>query len=590
MAVIYLTDENDQFRPSLSTSADVIYGLDGNDAISAGNGDDTVYGGAGTDDLRGGEGDDTIYGGSGNDLIGGYEGYDVAYSEDGDDKISADEAYGGAGNDELYGQLIAMGGVGDDYYSVNGNSLVITELPDEGYDHVLFSGGAGSTYTLTDNIEQGTLGSQNISATLIGNGGDNLLRIYTDFGNTSWTGTLNGAGGSDELYGGGSRAVILGGGSGDDTFYDNLTEGSFYDGGDGLDTFRVWSQSVLTTGFDIDLSDSSIFLNTENVIGSVFQDSITGSAAGNALDGQGGADMISGLAGNDVLTGGADNDTLLGNDGDDVLEGGNGNDTLNGGSGADQLLGGRNNDTLIANGGADYAAGGTGDDRYVVSDLSATLVELSDQGTDEVRTSIDWSLGANFENLSSRGVGLALTGNLAANVITGDQGNNIIDGMDGDDVISGGSGDDYIKGSRGNDNLRGEAGADLLNGGIGRDNLAGGFGQDTMIGGTDTDVFLWATVLETGQSIFTADIIEDFSSIEQDKIDLSGIDANSISVGNQGFTFISTSLFSGTAGQLRTFHRDGNTFLAGDVNGDASPDFMIKLTGTISLTASDFVL
>ena len=69
----------------------------------------------------------------------------------------------------------------------------------------------------------------------------------------------------------------------------------------------------------------------ENVIGSGYDDELTGSKVANSLWGMGGNDELDGLRGDDMLFGGA---------GDDNLDGGRGDDTLEGGYGADVLTGG----------------------------------------------------------------------------------------------------------------------------------------------------------------------------------------------------------------------------------------------------------
>ncbi|MFM6406363.1 MAG: hypothetical protein ACKPGT_17530, partial [Microcystis sp.] len=69
-------------------------------------------------------------------------------------------------------------------------------------------------------------------------------------------------------------------------------------------------------------------------------------------------------------------------------------------------------------------------------------------------------------------------------------------------------------------------------------------------------------------------------------IDISGIDANSLNDGNQSFTFIGASDFSGQAGQLRF---DGG-LLCGDTNGDAVSDFQLAIAGVYSLPVTNIVL
>ncbi|HEY9344849.1 MAG TPA: hypothetical protein VIQ53_06010, partial [Inquilinus sp.] len=84
--------------------------------------------------------------------------------------------------------------------------------------------------------------------------------------------------------------------------------------------------------------------------------------------------------------------------------------------------------------------------------------------------------------------------------------------------------------------------------------------------------------------------ITDFSHAQGDRIDLSTIDANTGAVGDQAFSFIGSSLYTGVAGQLRYSVVGGTTIIAGDLNGDGASDFHIVLTGAIGLQSGDFVL
>lgn len=67
---------------------------------------------------------------------------------------------------------------------------------------------------------------------------------------------------------------------------------------------------------------------------------------------------------------------------------------------------------------------------------------------------------------------------------------------------------------------------------------------------------------------------------------LSAIDANTLLLGNQAFTFIGNSAFGHISGQLQL----SSGVLSGDVNGDALADFHIELIGVNALQPSDFVL
>lgn len=112
----------------------------------------------------------------------------------------------------------------------------------------------------------------------------------------------------------------------------------------------------------------------ENVIGSDFDDNITGNSISIMDDGDTGdkttANKLEGGGGKDRIKGGAGNDELHGGDGDDILgaydtEDDAGDDMLMGGAGRDMLNGGTGDDTLNGGAGDDDLTGGTGDDIFV---------------------------------------------------------------------------------------------------------------------------------------------------------------------------------------------------------------------------------
>ncbi|MCD6078165.1 MAG: hypothetical protein K0R89_2103 [Ramlibacter sp.] len=143
---------------------------------------------------------------------------------------------------------------------------------------------------------------------------------------------------------------------------------------------------------------------------------------------------------------------------------------------------------------------------------------------------------------------------------------------------------DKMRGFGGNDKLSGNAGNDMLQGDGGNDILTGGAGADTLSGNSGADVFDYNLVTESrGRAV---DLIIDFVR-GQDKIDLSGIDANVAAVGNQAFNgLIKAGVEFTRAGQLRFV--DG--VLMGNTDTDAAAEFAIVLNGVTALNVADFVL
>lgn len=323
-------------------------------------------------------------------------------------------------------------------------------------------------------------------------------------------------------------------------------------------------------------------------------DTINGSTGNDKLYGWAGADTIRGNAGNDTLDGGEGKDSLqggLGNDvyvltsGDIIVEASNGGTdtvqtsssytlganleslTLSGskhinGAGndlANTIVGNSGNNVLNGGAGNDSLRGGKGNDTYVVTSGDA-VAEAAGSGTDTVKASFSYTLGANLENLTLLGsAAIKGTGNSLANVITGNSGNNTLNGL---------------------------AGADNLRGGTGNDTLIGGSGKDTLQGGSGSDIFDFNNTAESGPSSTTRDVISDFVR-GLDKIDLSGIDANTQVANNNAFTSLIASNASFTAaGQLKLV---GNV-LYGNTDADASAEFSVQLTGISALSLSDLVL
>ncbi|MBO3759443.1 calcium-binding protein [Ciceribacter sp. L1K22] len=274
--------------------------------------------------------------------------------------------------------------------------------------------------------------------------------------------------------------------------------------------------------------------NTGTMRGNIYLDS-----GDDLYDGRNGrlTGTVVGGFGDDRLYGGVDNDTFYGNDGADTLKGNNGNDTLDGGADADRM------------------EGGAGNDKFFVDNVGDVVVELSGKGTDTVESTITWTLGANVENLILAGAtAINGTGNSLANSMTGNSAANTLKALEG------------------NDKLTGDDGADKLT------------------GGTGADQFIYKALTDSDVASSGRDTIYDFSHAQGDKINLSAIDAQASTGGNQAFTFIGKSTFSGDEGQLRYKFSGSNTIVEGDVDGNGSADFAILLAGKLTLVKGDFVL
>jgi len=345
---------------------------------------------------------------------------------------------------------------------------------------------------------------------------------------------LSGGGGNDRLDGGTGADTMFGGTGNDIYFVDDVGDSVVEYSGEGTDEVRTTLAS-LTLG-----------ANVENL---TFTGSGGFTGTGNEL--------------NNVITGGASGDNLSGGDGYDQLYGGGGDDSLYGGDGGDVLSGGT---------GADHMEGGTGDDVYIVDNVGDVVVENSGEGSDYVYTTLTtYTLPDNVESGSYNGTSVAdftLTGNALDNTLYGAAGNDVLSGLDGADTI------------------RGQGGDDVLDGGNGADLLIGGAGADTMTGGAGADTFRIG-YYESGTGA-GADRIADFTT-GADKIDLSGWDADVNTAGDQAFNFVGGAAFTGTAGELRTYFDGTDTWIQGDINGDAVADFEVKLDGAVTIVSGDII-
>ncbi|MBM6583129.1 cadherin-like domain-containing protein [Microvirga sp. BT689] len=356
----------------------------------------TLDGGSGTDYLYGGAAADVIRGGDGRDYLHGRDGGDRLDGQDGDDVLD-----GGAGAD------ILDGGADFDIVTYENSTAAIFIDREKGQA----SGGdaEGDAYLNVEVFEGSNIGND----TMLGSAGSDIF-----------LGLL----GDDRLEGRAGNDVLL--------------------GGEGVD----------------------------NLLGGLDEDTLYGGGGNDTLDGGEGADVLKGGAGDDLYLVNHQGDSVHDHDGADA--GGydrvisSVNTTLAEGSGIEELvltgparvgtgnsdknliIGTDGADTLNGSGGADTLGGGAGNDTYVFDSLGDRVLEVADNGTDEIHLltgglstgstfSLDTEWGAQVENvtLADDVHGVNLTGNSLDNVLVGNRGANFLSGLAGDDtIVSGHSG------------------------------------------------------------------------------------------------------------------------------------------------------
>lgn len=452
------TEKNDLIFGSFGD--DKIDGKGGNDLIIDLFGDDVIAGGAGHDTVIAGFGDDIVSGGLGDDSLYGNAGADVIIGNKGDDRM-----FGGSGDDKLVwnngdGSDLMVGGYGDDLVQVNFDTdLVNNDLQNSDV----------AEFSVTDQ------GVQFARIELNGQTEAGLFQL--DIRETE-TQETNFGGGDD-------TAVIV------DTVLDEIALD--LDGGDGIDTIDL---SQAAEAVDVNLKSGTLgdstAVNFENVIGTAFDDKITGDGQDNVISGGLGVDKIIGKGGDD---------TLIGNRGDDIFKGGRGDDLLvwNNGDGSDLMNGGKGYDTVQVNFDTDLV----NDDlqnkdvaEFSVTDKGVEFarIEVNDQTEaglfqldiretemletnfgggddtavivdtvlDEITLDLDGGAGVDLLDLSQAAKGVEV--DLAAGTLGASKAVNFeqVTGTAFNDVITGDAQSNVIRGGAGNDVMAGGAGADVF--------------------------------------------------------------------------------------------------------------------------------
>jgi Ca2+-binding RTX toxin-like protein len=354
---------------------------------------------------------------------------------------------------------------------------------------------------------------------------------------------LNGGAGNDQLIGG-AGADMMQGGPGDDSYQvdspgDTVVEAP----GEGVDGVTT-SLAAYVLGANLELlsSDASVpgpardfTLNGENnVVVTNERDDIV------RLQ-QGGDDSVNGMAGNDIFYFGAAF------------------------TGADKADGGDGRDVVVLQG--NYALTLSAANLTGIESLSLQSGAIAKWG-DLANNFYDYTLTTHDSNVAA-GQQLIVNGQ---SLRSGEQ--LVFDGSaerDGAFLVFGGSD------------------SDILTGGDGGDSFFGAGGSDRLTGRAGNDVFRYDSTADSTAA--AKDLIADFVP-GSDKIDLSRIDADTHTAGDQAFHWIGANAFSGagaaSAGELRS----GLWIVEADTDGDGVADLVIDVAyqGAAPLSAADFFL
>jgi Ca2+-binding RTX toxin-like protein len=557
-----------------TSGIDALNGDDGNDTIYAGGGDDNVKGGDGNDQLFGESGNDVLDGGAGDDSIDGGDGADTASYESATSGVTVDLAIataqntGGSGfdtlsaidhlrgsnfNDELRGNEfnnlleglggndVLVGGDGDDALdggagddTLDGGNGADQLDGGTGFDFVTYANStAGVTVNLSDGLTPESGGSAEGDILTFSSGGS-VVRTVEGIIGSAFDDVLTADDLGMEFWGGDGNDQLIGG-AGNDTLRGG-TGGDVLTGGAGSDTASyVDSGAAVTVNLATGLSaggdaEGDTISSIENLVGSNFDDTLTGDAGANQL---------------------------VGNAGNDVLDGGDGNDTLRGGAGADILTGGAGNDS------ASYS-----DSAAAVSVNLAILFAAGGDAEGDIIGGIENLFGSSFDDM--------LTGDAGANQLTGNEGNDTLNGGAGNDTLLGNAGNDTLDGGDGNDSLRGGAGADILIGGL----------------NTDTASYLDATAAVTVNlltGVHTGDAAGDtFSGIEQFSLSsfndtFTGGAASEVVFGNAG----NDTLNGGDGNDILLGSAGADTLIGGNGTDTAS---YLDATGAVTVNLTNGLL
>ena len=219
-------------------------------------------------------------------------------------------------------------------------------------------------------------------------------------------------------------------------------------GGKGNDTIQGGTGNSPS---NVDTLDGGDDIDTYNVLGTNANVTVTlgnDSAAGSALGQVAGANFFTAVLYNfENVIGGTSSDVITGNSSANLLDGQGGADSINGGAGNDTLVGGTGNDTLDGGG----QAGDTADYSYVTV-AGGLSVALANTAFSAVITGSETDSLSNIENIIGTKNNDTIFGDSNANSLSGGVTTSTVAGATGgNDCMSGGAGNDTMDGGDGND-------------------------------------------------------------------------------------------------------------------------------------------
>jgi Ca2+-binding RTX toxin-like protein len=414
------------------------------------------------------------------------------------------EVIGGEGPDHLVGtdrrDLVAGGGGNDTLEGRRGDDSLFGGDGDD----LLYGGDGADIFR-----------EQNGADTMFGGAGDDVFDLFCEGvtvsagdGNDevysrSYDVSLNGGTGADIIDAGFTYNAVLEGGIGNDQL--SLSYSTYgdveivIDGGEGRDHFELiingphleLNISGLTSGEAIDPDTNLTLRSLER--GKLFYDtSVAEIHIGNA--------SIDVMAYNQYSRA----DVLIGGRASTLFDGGEGNDLIQAGGGDDTIIGSYGDDTIEGGKGRDMA--------YMVA-KDSTQVDLNITGSQFTGAGFDTFL--DVEDVRGFHHKDRLLGN--------EKGNRLEDGDT-----------DYWESS---DTLIGNGGSDTLTAHLGS-------AADSLVGGAGSD---WFIFVAADWSDWAPDFLMDLEA--EDWVDISAIDANIRTDGDQVFTLVQK--FSGNAGEAR---------------------------------------